>query len=76
MSAVRGVAATTDDRKLQEKICDCALDVMDKSSNLIEEAKKAVNNPNNPDNQVRLAQVRVSLSGSVNKSQAPVTGVI
>ena len=30
---------------------------MDKSANLIQEAKKAVNNPNNPENQTRLAQV-------------------
>ena len=57
MQSVRGVAATTNDRALQQKICDCALDVMDKSANLIEEAKKAVNNPSNPDNQTRLAQV-------------------
>lgn len=57
MQAVRGVAATTNDRALQEKIIDCAIDVMDKSSNLIDEAKKAVNNPSNPDNQTRLAQV-------------------
>ena len=41
----------------QENILACAIDVMDKSANLIMEAKKAVNNPNNPDNQTRLAQV-------------------
>ena len=58
MQSVRGVAASTKDRELQDKICDCALEVMDKSANLIDEAKKAVNNPSNPDNQTRLAQVR------------------
>lgn len=42
---------------VQENILACAIDVMDKSANLIQEAKKAVNNPNNPDNQTRLAQV-------------------
>ena len=56
-SAVRGVAATSTDRQLQESIIDHARDVMDKSANLIEEAKKAVTNPQNPDNQTRLAQV-------------------
>ena len=61
-SAVRGVAATTSDRNLQDAIVDCARDVMDKSANLIEEAKKAVNNPQNPDNQTRLAQVSSCLS--------------
>jgi len=56
-NAVRGVAATSNDRELQDSIVDHAWDVMDKSANLIEEAKKAVANPQNPDNQTRLAQV-------------------
>jgi len=56
-SAVRGVAATSGDRELQDSIVDHARDVMDKSANLIEEAKKAVAHPQNPDNQTRLAQV-------------------
>jgi len=56
-NAVRGVAATSNDRELQDSIVDHARDVMDKSANLIEEAKKAVANPQNPDNQTRLAQV-------------------
>ncbi len=55
--AVRGVAATSKDRQLQDNILDHCRDTMDKSAHLIEEAKKAVNNPNNPDNQTRLAQV-------------------
>jgi len=63
-SAVRGVAATSNDPDLQDSIVDHARDVMDKSANLIEESKKAVQNPQNPDNQTRLAQVcnRVALS--------------
>ncbi len=64
--AVRGVAATTNDRALQHNIIDCAQDVMDKSANLIEEARKAVHSPNNPDNQTRLAQVAKSVSQSLN----------
>ena len=55
--SVRGVAATTKDRELQDKILEHCGEVMEKSANLIEEAKKAVNNPNNPDNQTRLAMV-------------------
>ena len=65
-TAVRGVAATTDDKNLQQAIIDCALDVMDKSENLIEEAKKAVNNPQNPENQPRLAQVAKAVSQALN----------
>lgn len=61
-NAIRGVAATTNDRALQEAILECAADVMEKSANLIEEAKKAVNNPQNPENQTRLAQVSLLLT--------------
>jgi talin len=39
---------------------------MDKSANLIEEAKKAVSNPQNPDNQTRLAQVAKAVSQALN----------
>ena len=57
-ASVRGVAATSKDRELQDKILEHSRDVMDKSASLIEEAKKAVNNPNNPDNQTRLTMVK------------------
>jgi len=56
-TAVRGVAATSADRELQDSIVDHARDVMDKSANLIDEARKAVSHPQNPENQTRLAQV-------------------
>jgi len=64
-SAVRGVAATSSDRELQDSIIDHARDVMDKSANLIEEAKKAVMHPQNPDNQTRLAQVNDEMRNDV-----------
>ena len=64
-NAVRGVAANTSDRDLQDRILYSGKDVMDKSANLIEEAKKAVNNPNNPENQTRLAQVAKAVSQSL-----------
>ena len=57
--AARGIAATSDDRQLQESIINHTLDVLDKSANLIEEAKKAINDPQCPDNHTRLAQVNV-----------------
>jgi len=65
-TSVRGIAATTNDRELQESIIEHARDVMDKSASLIEEAKKAVNNPQNPDNQARLAQVAKAVSQALN----------
>lgn len=36
---------------------ECASDVMDKANNLIEEARKAVAKPGDPESQQRLAQV-------------------
>lgn len=59
--AVRGVAATTNDRDLQAKIIDNARDVMDKSTMLIQESQRAMNNPSNPDIQQRLTQVLFTL---------------
>ena len=63
---VRGVAATTTDRVLQQQLIDCARDVLDKSNKLIEEARKAVNNQQNPDNQTRLAHVAKAVSQALN----------
>ncbi|XP_014674038.1 PREDICTED: talin-2-like [Priapulus caudatus] len=64
--AVRGVAATTDDKEVQERIIEAARDVMNKSARLLEESKKAVNNPNNPENQQRLGLVAKAVSHSLN----------
>ena len=64
--AVRGVAATTSDPQLQNNLIECAQDVIDKSANLIEESRKALQNPNHPDNQTRLAQVAKAVSMALN----------
>lgn len=55
--AAHGVAANTQDLKGQLHLLGTARDVMDKSMNLMEEAKRAVEDPDNPENQQRLAQV-------------------
>lgn len=60
-SAARGVAATTEDTPARNAMLDCAGDVMDKSANLIEETKRAMAKPGDPESQQRLAQVRLSL---------------
>lgn len=57
-SAARGVAANTEDPQACSAILDCARDVLDKSGNLIEETKRAIAKPGDPDSQQRLAQVR------------------
>ncbi|XP_042904301.1 talin-2 isoform X1 [Parasteatoda tepidariorum] len=64
--AVRGVAATTNDKDVQLKIIDNARDVMDKSTLLIHESQRAMNNPSNPDIQQRLTQVAKSVSNALN----------
>lgn len=55
--AARGVAASTPDPQAQNTMLECASDVMDKANNLIEEARKAVAKPGDPESQQRLAQV-------------------
>lgn len=55
--AVRGVAAGSKDKSTQEYVLTTARQVMDQSVGLITEAKNAVENPNQPNKQMRLAQV-------------------
>ena len=57
-NAVRGVAATSSESKDQQAILKAAQVVMHESANLIEEAKTALENPSDPENQQKLAQVK------------------
>ncbi|XP_069780289.1 talin-1 [Narcine bancroftii] len=66
-SSARGVAANTTDPQAQNAMLECAGDVMDKSSNLIEEARKAMSKPGDPENQQRLAQVAKAVSNALNR---------
>lgn len=61
-SAARGVAANTPDPHARNAMLDCTADVMDKSASLIEETKRAVAKPGDPDTQQRLAQVKPTLT--------------
>ncbi|XP_025050766.1 talin-1 isoform X2 [Alligator sinensis] len=65
--AARGVAATTSDPQAQSAMLECAGDVMDKASNLIEEVRKAVSKPGDPESQQRLAQVAKAVSQALNR---------
>ncbi|XP_041914583.1 talin-1 isoform X5 [Alosa sapidissima] len=67
-SAARGVAANTDDPQARNAMLDCASDTMDKSANLIEETKRAIAKPGDPDSQQRLAQVAKAVSQALNRS--------
>ncbi|NXK11071.1 TLN1 protein, partial [Herpetotheres cachinnans] len=65
--AARGVAATTPDPQAQSAMLECASDVMDKANNLIEEARKAVAKPGDPESQQRLAQVAKAVSQALSR---------
>ncbi|XP_057316525.1 talin-2-like isoform X2 [Hydractinia symbiolongicarpus] len=65
-NAVRGVAATSDEPKDQQAILKAAKVVMQESAKLIEEAKHALENPNDPSNQQKLAQVAKGVSHALN----------
>ena len=58
VGAARGVAANLPDLDSQLHLLDTGRDVMDKSVNLMQEAKLAVEDPDNPENRQKLAQVR------------------
>ncbi|XP_053502228.1 talin-1 [Ictalurus furcatus] len=66
-SAARGVAANTKDPQACNAMLDCARDVLDKSGNLIEETKRAIAKPGDPDSQQRLAQVAKAVSQALNR---------
>ena len=57
VAAARGVSANLPDLDSQLHLLETGRDVMDKSVNLMQEAKVAVHDPENPENRQRLAQV-------------------
>ncbi|XP_047132289.1 talin-2 isoform X2 [Hydra vulgaris] len=65
-NAVRGVASTSNESKDQQAILKAAQVVMHESANLIEEAKTALENPSDPENQQKLAQVARGVSHALN----------
>ncbi|CAN7974841.1 unnamed protein product, partial [Ixodes persulcatus] len=64
--AVRGVAASSGDSALQTRLVDHAREVLDRSCQLLEEARQAVLRPDDPDKQQRLAHVAKSVSAALN----------
>ncbi|XP_064644913.1 talin-1-like isoform X4 [Lineus longissimus] len=65
-NAVRGVAACSGNPDVQHAIVESTQEIMIKSALLIEEAKNAVADPSNPDNNQRLAQVAKAVSNALN----------
>ncbi|XP_076439084.1 talin-1-like isoform X2 [Babylonia areolata] len=65
-NAVRGVAATTTDRQVQEAVIDSAREVIETSQRLLEEARHAMQDPSHQGNQQRLSQVARDVSTALN----------
>uniref|UniRef100_F6WWU2 Talin-2 n=1 Tax=Ciona intestinalis TaxID=7719 RepID=F6WWU2_CIOIN len=66
VGAARGVSANLPDLESQLNLLETCRDVMDKSVNLMQEAKLAVEDPENPENRQRLAQVAKAVSHALN----------
>lgn len=62
VGASRGVSSNLQDLESQLRLLETSRDVMDKSVNLMQEAKRAVEDPDNPENRQRLAQVVIIAS--------------
>lgn len=65
-NASRGVASNLDHLDAQEHMLETARDVMEKSMELMQEAKSVMRNPDNPDNKHRLALVAKDVSSALN----------
>lgn len=65
--AVRGVAATSNQPETQKKVLMTADDVILRSLHLVQEARRALKNPDNPENEANLAAVAKDVSHSLNK---------
>lgn len=66
VEAVRGVAATSGDGPTAARLVEPARQVLDRSCQLLEEARQAVLRPDEPDKQQRLAHVAKSVSAALN----------
>ncbi|XP_062597737.1 talin-1-like isoform X2 [Saccostrea cucullata] len=64
--STRGVAATSEDIEVKRQVIDSAREVINKSTRLLEETKRAMNDPDNPENQSRLNQVAKAVSAALN----------
>ena len=73
-AAVRGVAATTQDRQAQNRVIDYAQLVMAKSARLVLEAQRAMNNPMDPRKSQLLAVAGKDVSIALNNTMQCMPG--
>ena len=73
-AAVRGVAATTQDRQAQNRVIDQAQLVMAKSARLVLEAQRTMGSPSSPDKSRMLAEAGKDVSVALNNTMQCLPG--
>ena len=65
-NSTRGIAATSNDHQVQESIIERSHDVLERSTYLVREAKRAIVTPNDLEIQTRLAELARDVSSALN----------
>lgn len=65
-NSTRGIAATSNDHQVQETIIERSHQVLERSTHLVREAKKAIQTPNDRELQTKLAELARDVSAALN----------
>ncbi len=65
-NSTRGIAATSNDHQIQDSIIERSHEVLERSTNLVREAKKAIHTPNDLEIQNKLAEIAREVSSALN----------
>jgi talin len=65
-NSTRGIAATSNDRQIQDSIIESSHEVLERSTRLVREAKKAIHTPNDLEIQNKLAEISRQVSSALN----------
>ncbi|CAF3837471.1 unnamed protein product [Rotaria magnacalcarata] len=65
-NSTRGIAATSDDHQTRESIIERSHEVLERSTHLVREAKKAIHTPNDLEIQNKLAEIAREVSSALN----------
>ncbi|CAF0840452.1 unnamed protein product [Didymodactylos carnosus] len=65
-NSIRGIAASSSDYRMQETIINSSREVLEKSTKLVKEAKKAVHSPQDTEIQTKLAEIAKEVQSALN----------
>jgi talin len=65
-NSTRGIAATSNDHQIQESIIERSHEVLERSTRLVREAKKAIQSPDDLEIQKKLAEIAREVSSALN----------